>query len=317
MNTSPTTEERIWAVLSHLSVLAFGMGMLLPIIGWSEQRRKSKYASFQCLQALGYQSLGYTVWLLSYLFGFIGIIIFVIVMSFRAEQNGQAFDPTAGPAMALVYIVIFGSLGLYMLLPLLAAIACGFGREFRYPVLGNRLAKYLGYEKATEAEQLLEEHEDRWVAAMGHFSVIVLLWGLLAPVTAWIVQGKRSAFQRFQSIQTTVYQVFVNLLFLLVGFLYFFGVIVFFSMTGLEGSPDLSSPTGMPGLVIFGIASLCASIIMLIAPLFHILGQWAGYRVLKGDNYHYPLIGKMVERQIAGQTRVSAENDLNPKGEVQ
>src|SRR5215216_3528303 len=75
MNTLPTTEERIWAVISHLSAIAFGMGILLPIIGWSEQRRKSKYASFQCLQALGYQSLGSNIWLLSYLVVFIGILI--------------------------------------------------------------------------------------------------------------------------------------------------------------------------------------------------------------------------------------------------
>src|SRR5574342_59844 len=84
MNTSPTTEERIWAVLSHLSSLAFGMGILLPILGWSEQRRKSKYASFQCLQALGYQSLGYTVWLLSYL---LMSVVLIIVFAFAISTT--------------------------------------------------------------------------------------------------------------------------------------------------------------------------------------------------------------------------------------
>ena len=77
MKIIPSTEERVWAVLSHLSALAFGMGLLLPVIGWSEQRRKSNYVSFQCLQALGYQSLGYTVWVL---FSGIAAIIFVIIM---------------------------------------------------------------------------------------------------------------------------------------------------------------------------------------------------------------------------------------------
>src|SRR4026209_2546875 len=96
MNNALSTEDRIWAVISHLSAIAFGMGMLLPVIGWSEQRRKSKYASFQCLQALGYQSLGYTVWFLSYLVAFILIVIFIIILSFQAEKNGQAFEPFAG-----------------------------------------------------------------------------------------------------------------------------------------------------------------------------------------------------------------------------
>jgi hypothetical protein len=26
------------------------------------------------------------------------------------------------------------------------------------------------------------------------------------------------------------------------------------------------------------------------------LGQWAGYRVLKGDDYHYPLVGRLAEK---------------------
>src|SRR5688572_10223658 len=77
MNNMPSTEDRIWTVLSHLSAVTFGMGILLPVIGWAEQRRKSNYASFQCLQALGYQSLGYTVW---FLFSGILAIIFAIIM---------------------------------------------------------------------------------------------------------------------------------------------------------------------------------------------------------------------------------------------
>ncbi len=299
MNTSMTTEERIWAVFSHLSALALGMGLLLPVIGWSEQRCKSKYASFQCLQALGYQSLGFTLWLLSYLVVFIGILIVIILMSYQAEKNGQVFDPFTGSTIFWISIVTIGFLVLYLLLPVIAAIACALGKDFHYPFMGNRLAKYLDYKKTNDKSScLIEEREDRWVAAMGHFSVIIALWGLLAPVTVWIVQGRRSQFLKFQSMQTTAYQVFVNILFAGGMFLYFLGVIPLFTMTGLEGSPNLNSPTGMTGLVIFGISSLCASLIILIAPLFHILGQWAGYRVLKGDDYHYPVVGKLVERRI-------------------
>jgi hypothetical protein len=29
------------------------------------------------------------------------------------------------------------------------------------------------------------------------------------------------------------------------------------------------------------------------------MGQWAGYRVLKGDDYHYPVVGKLVEKRLA------------------
>src|SRR5919206_982940 len=108
MNPSPTTEERLWAVLSHLSALAFGMGILLPIISWSDQRRKSNYASFQSLQALGYQSLGFTVWILSYLIVFIAVLIVLVFMSFQAENTGKNFNPFPGPGVILLFILVFG-----------------------------------------------------------------------------------------------------------------------------------------------------------------------------------------------------------------
>ena len=123
MNPSPTGEERVWAVLSHLSAVAFGVGLFLPILGWSEQRRKSKYASFQCQQALGYQSLGYTVWLLAYLLIVLAAMVLMIITSFRAEASGQVIDPLEGPAVALLSISAFGFLAFYALLPIIAAVS--------------------------------------------------------------------------------------------------------------------------------------------------------------------------------------------------
>ena len=120
MNSSPTTEERIWAVLSHLSALAFGMGIVIPILGWSEQRHKSKFASFQCLQALGYQSLGYTIWLLSYL---VIIILFTVVIMFVAINAGT--DTTTVMAWVVIFMLfIFSFLGLYFSLPVIKRITC-------------------------------------------------------------------------------------------------------------------------------------------------------------------------------------------------
>lgn len=298
MNPSPTSEERVWAVLSHLSAVAFGMGLFLPILGWSEQRKNSKYASFQCLQALGYQSLGYTVWLLAYLLIVLAAMVMVIIMSFRAEAGGQTIDLLQSPAVALISVSAFGFLVFYALLPIVAAIACAFGRDYRYPVLGNRLARYLGYEHAAEASSLNEANEERWVASMGHFSVIITLWGLLAPLTTWILQGRHSAFLKFQSVQTIAFQAFVTLLYGLAGVFYVIGLVVVFAMLGLEGNPNLGSSAGMVGLILFLATLLIAALIMLSVPFFHILGQYAGYRLLKGENYRYPLLGQLVERWI-------------------
>jgi uncharacterized Tic20 family protein len=195
MNSIPTTEDRIWAVISHLSALAFGMGIALPIVGWADQRRKSSYASFQNLQALGYQTLGFTVWALSSL-AIIGIAASILLALSGSEQSNQNVDGVLQRWIIILSIVIFGLFAVYFLLPILAAVACGLGRDFRYPLMGDRLARYVEYDPAQSSEEriwLNEEHEIRWVAAMGHFSILILLWGMLAPLTAWMLHGRLSS----------------------------------------------------------------------------------------------------------------------------
>jgi uncharacterized Tic20 family protein len=299
MKATPSNEERIWAVLAHLSALAFGMGLLLPVVGWWEQRRKSKYVAFHSLQALGYQSLGFTIWLLGYLL-FIVLIVIVMLVVFIAVGDGNE-DTLVASIIGfdiLLVLMVFGSLGVYLLLPVVAAISCGLGKDFRYPILGTRLAKYLEYAPETD-DWLKEEREDRWVAAMGHFAVIIQLWGILPPIIAWIMQAKRSSFLKFQSIQTVVFQGLVTLFSLAAGAVYMFGFLGFAVLTGFGEAAAMDSSANIAGLIFLLGSMLIALLMVLVIPLFHITGQWAGYRVLKGDDYRYPLLGKLVERWVS------------------
>lgn len=307
MNTTPTTEERIWAVLAHLSALAFGMGILLPVVGWSDQRRKSNYASFQCLQALGYQSVGFTIWVLSYLVIFVGGII-LLAASGAFGTSGTTPDLIQTPGVIIFVILAFGFFALYFVLPIVAALACVLGRDFRYPVLGGRLARYLEYEQMQKLDEqvwLEKDHELRWVAAMGHFSVLIMLWGMLAPLTAWILQGKNSTFLKFQSAQTLVYQAFTTILYFIGIFSYVFGLVLLLTLMQRFGMPDFNSWNGIFNFIAFGALLLIAVVLLLFVPLLHILGQWAGYRVLKGDDYRYPLVGKLVERYASKYSTAS------------
>ena len=295
MNTTPTTEDRIWSVLAHLSALSFGMGILLPVVGWSDQRRKSNYASVQCLQALGYQSVGFTVWALSYLV----IIILSAIVLLATLEPGQTPNTPLSPGLIVFILIFFAGFAVYFILPIIAAIACALGRDFRYPVMGDRLARYLGFIPSQEQEGevwLNEEHEFRWVAAMGHFSVLIIIWGMLAPLTAWILQGKNSRFLRFQSIQTIVYQVCTTVVYFVGSFLYLFGLLLLVANMGILGGRDFDTSMGTISMIVLGILVLISAVLILSVPLLHILGQWAGYRVLKGDDYRYPLIGRLVQK---------------------
>jgi len=305
MKNIPSIEERVWAVLAHLSALAFGMGILLPVVGWSEQRRKSSYATFQSLQALGYQSLGYTVWILLTLVIVVVQSLFTLSELITAAESGADFESLTTMVIGGHFLVTLGLIGLYILLPVIAAIVCALGKDFRYPLIGNRLARYLGYNliHTDEAQEwLIEEREDRWVAGMGHFSVIIVLWGMVVPLTAWIMQGKRSNFLKFQSIQILAYQGGTLFLYFIAGLVYLVGLLIFVATVGLNGNTDMNSSTGI-GLIVFAVSMLITFVTVLIVPLLHILGQWAGYRVLKDDNYRYPLLGKIIERWMMRSTK--------------
>ncbi len=139
-------------------------------------------------------------------------MVLVVIESFLVEGNGSSNGTLATVEGRHISVLLLWPFAAYLLLPVIAAIACAFGRDFRYPVMGTSLARYLGYSAQTNAAAMNDDHQERWVAAMGHFSVIIVFWGLLAPVTTWVLQRRHNSFLRFQSMQTTIYQAIVNVI---------------------------------------------------------------------------------------------------------
>ncbi len=291
MSSQPTTEERVIAVIAHLSALAVGMGLVIPAIFWSENRKKSNYLRFQTLQALGYQALGYTAWLLSVLLLVVLLYIAMFVVALLVPNAAQNQTVTL-VLSAVLLVFLFGPLVPYLLLPVFAAVACGLGKDYRYPLLGSRLARSLGYAAGANASLDIAA-EERFAASMGHFAVIIPLWGLLAPAYLWFSQGKDSAYLKFQSAQTAVYQAFVNLL--------AFGLTFSSIVLGIVSIPlaNLYLHSGewapVAGMMVMICLLGCTG---LIVPSFHILGQWAGLRVLQGHNFRYPLLGGWVAKWL-------------------
>jgi len=286
----PTSAERVIAVISHLTALAFGAGLVLPAIMWSENRSKSAYIRFQALQALGYQSLGYTVWVLGL---FALMILFYILMFILAlvVPNAAQNQSVTTVLAVLLMAIFFGWMAVYCLIAIMGAVLCGSGKDFRYPILGNRLARYLGYDDDTApGASLASVAEERFAAAMGHFAVIIPLWGLLAPAYLWVSQKKKSPYLKRQSAQTTIYQIFVNLL--------VFGLTILSLGIGIISIPLAANylNSGEWAAVVGMMVMICLlSCVGLIVPVFHILGQWAGLRVLQGQDFRYPLLGRWVE----------------------
>lgn len=289
---SPSSQDRILAVIAHLAALAFGSGVVIPAVLWSENRKKSAYVRFQVLQAFGYQSLGYTLWaiggLLLLVLFYLGLVLTAVIFPAGSAQN-----KTAIAIFSIAGIVtVFGMMGLYLLIPLIGAVLCGLGKDFRYPLLGSRLADALGYppEAGEDSPEMDSAFEERFAAAMGHFAIILPFWGLLAPAWLWISHKSHSSWLKFQSAQTTLYQIFVNLLYFGLTFASIFiglGTVALFALM-----PDLQPLA--PGMGILAASCLlgCSGLIM---PLLHILGQWAGLQTLRGRDFKYPVLGRWIE----------------------
>lgn len=288
------TEERIIAVLAHLSALALGMGVFIPAIFWSTQREKSKYVAFQSLQAYGYQTLGYTLWMLVYLALCVAMLVVLTLTALLIDARPSLAEPVAILWLSMLLLGALGLIGVYLLIPVIAAVMCALGRDFRYPFLGERLAKFVGYAPETAPDASLSDPAmDRFAAAMGHFSVIFLFWGLVGPLALWVLEGKRSALLRFQSAQNVVYQALGTLFYFVFMLGYVFSAFIAISLMEV---PANEFPIGIAALFMM-LCSIAA--LGLLGPLYHILGQWAGLQVLRGQAYRFPLLGRWVARFLS------------------
>jgi uncharacterized Tic20 family protein len=288
----PTGNERILAVLAHLAALVHGLGLPLPALLWAEQRKDSRYVAFQTLQAYAFQSLGYTLWALTILALAVFLLLGLVIVNALAPIGTEA-------ASTLAFVFSIGVTVLFMiynLLAIVAALACAFGRDFRFPILGGRLAKYIAYDPASPDTRLDETCEERFAVAMGHFAVIFPFYGLLGPLGLWLTQGKRSAFLRLHSAQTVAYQAVGSVLYTALHLIPLILILPFmiavFSF-GAGPAGDWANPV----TAVMALVGLCLLAVgVTLGPLYHILGQWAGLQTLLGRDFRYPLFARLVAR---------------------
>ncbi len=289
------SDERLWAALAHASVLLLFVGPFLPLILWSTQRKKSKYASFHALQAMAYQALFFWVWLAVIWL----VVIFVMLGMFAlVAANPQAANqPFAVLALQLVIFgVVLGSMLLFMAVGVVGAVLCLMGREFRYPLFGGALARYLGYQGADGAE-MDETRQDYVVASVSHSTCVVQLWGLATPLVTWLTQHDLSPFLRFQAMQAAIYQGLGTLA-------YFAWLAVYMGMMfGMMGAAlALGNLSKSAVTAVFGVGMmvmLCVmGVLLLGVPLYHLFGFLAALATLRGRDYRYPVLGSLLRRRM-------------------
>jgi uncharacterized Tic20 family protein len=295
-----SSDERVWACLAHASALLFFFGPLLPVIVWFTQREKSRYAAFHALQAMAYQVLFFSVWVavIPILMACgMGTMIPLLALTAQGSQASNAVPALFPFAIFAVWGILFAGFGLYVVGALIAGAFCLAGRDVRYPLVGLWLANLVGYAPGS-GSALDEQKEDHFVAAVGHSTAILLLWGALVPLIVWITQKERSPRLSFQALQAAVYQGLGALAYFIGGGLYLvsgFGLMISLAL----GNQSNASAPPSPVVLLLLLPVLCfVFIFLLLGPLYQLFAFIASLRVLRGDDYSYPLLGKMLRRRM-------------------
>jgi uncharacterized Tic20 family protein len=296
MNAAVSSDEKIMAALAHGSILFMFLGPIVPVILWATQRNRSKYVSFHALQAMGYQTLFFWLWMVMPIFIMLATIILIGVFAVVLRNSP---DTSAFPFLFQIpiFIMVFGFMGITFLIGLVGAVFCLLGRDFRYPILGKWLARYLAY--SVDSESLLDEsQEDNWVAGICHATAVLQLWGVATPLIVWFSQKERSARLRFQSMQAFVYQLIALVVYVIgmaVYMAFFLGMMLTMTLGGTTGNNELQGPPAFVSMIFFVVMILFWLIIMVAMPIYYLLAGFAGFRVIRGHHFRYPILGKMIE----------------------
>lgn len=144
---APAQNDKIMAALAHVSALLPLMGVIAPIVIWATQKDKSEFVAFQALQAIVYQLLMILAWFVGmgcYMLSF--FLTFFLTIPFAGSEG----TPESSPLFMLGFFIPFIIFGLifiggaiFIIYGVTGAIMTFQGKNFRYIILGNRLASYL------------------------------------------------------------------------------------------------------------------------------------------------------------------------------
>ena len=133
----PTSDEKLLAGLSHLSIIAFSI--IAPFIIWLIQRQKSQYVAFHALQSLFYH-LATTV------------VSVVLACAFIFVFFGVAAGGSAIEGIALFFIIAsFALIALVAIASttygIVGAVMAFQGKPFRYILAGRWAARATGFDE--------------------------------------------------------------------------------------------------------------------------------------------------------------------------
>ena len=133
MDNKISKEEKIMALLSHLSIFIPNVGILAPVIIWITNKEKSDFVRFHALQAIFFQLIFF---ILMMLFMFAGVILMLASIPwFDLSSNAEP-----GTLFFLSMVFMFMFFPLWIIFGIYAAVASAKsykGKMFKYAIIGR------------------------------------------------------------------------------------------------------------------------------------------------------------------------------------
>jgi uncharacterized Tic20 family protein len=133
--------------------------------------------------------------------------------------------------------------------------------------------------------------EERLVASIAHASVVVFGPGILVGILLWLTQKEKASYASQQGLQAAVYQVVGMVLIMALWVLWG----IFYALTWI---PIIQNPAQFeeapPPIFWIGLASMGIPLLVMLA--WALYGLWGAYKTLRGQNFRYVLIGRLVNQ---------------------
>jgi len=315
-------DARIISAFAHASILLPGIGIFVPVVLWSFRKKYSNFVRNQALQTLIFQLFQW-IWIqLITLFVFMSVFTYASISTASHLTPEVYFNRMLTASILSILTIVTGWM-VYQLFGVIGAVICLTGRSFKYPLIGHWIAKYVSSFHKKSLDPILdmefmdlasatsgqipdaisfEDREDRLVAAAAHGSILILVLGFLAPLILAMMDKEKSLQNRFQVLQALLFQGI--------------GQVIIFVLSGCQlimavsiGVPmalfDYVAQTSSSEPIILGIGLLIIFLmainvfILLITPLLATLGIIASVQVLRGKQYHYPILGRWLAKKMS------------------
>lgn len=142
-NSQPTSDEKMMGALAHF------FGMLGALIVWMLQKDKSRFVRYQAAQALLFDFIVMALMIVVFTCLF-GIMFLGMIGTFSLTMNSNSSPQSFNSLMALPFLFptfmftcIYPFSLIFSMTRLIAAISVLSGKNFHYPILGERVEKFL------------------------------------------------------------------------------------------------------------------------------------------------------------------------------